>query len=365
MTVDYYELLEVAPRAAPEEIRAAITRQRRIWVRRQSSPDPERRTHAEQRVRDIDAAERTLLDPAARRAYDDRRARERRSGAQPSASSQSPGGSPTRSPASSRPPASSSPSGPAASGGGWGSGRSGSSGSGTPDPVGAGPRGVPRHDDLDDHLDRAERYFQQGRWRLAEAEFEYVLQRSPDHLGATTGLGAVHAASGRVKEGLAVLEQAVADHPDDEDVKLALATALYETAIAGLSEVGSHQRSRPIILSRRQLRLVKDHLRRLRRLGLSDGHTRMYVEELKDLLAEARKAVWVRSGHLRYYAIPFIGAVVMAFLTDFPAFRVMGYFWMAVIAGVYVVRHRQPGWKYHRRETGSRGRARTLFRKGL
>lgn len=46
---DFYELLSVSRSATSEEIRGAITAQRRIWVRRQSSPDLDRRAEAELR----------------------------------------------------------------------------------------------------------------------------------------------------------------------------------------------------------------------------------------------------------------------------------------------------------------------------
>jgi curved DNA-binding protein CbpA len=320
---DYYALLEVGTAATPEEIRAAITAQRRIWVRRQSSPDPDRRAHAEQRVRDIDAAEKILLDPLTRQAYDTARVDEQRAARRPHAR--------------------------------------------TGDSRGTGDRDQPRrHDTVSDedlaaHLRRGEDYLDQGRWRLAQVEFDYVRERAPDDLRALAGLGAAHVGAGRVKEGLAVLEQAVAEHPDDEDVRMTLATALYDSALAGIGETGQghrqrHRPARPTILSRRQLWLVKTHRRRIRKLDLGEWQARMYVEDLTDLITQARRAVWVGSERLKFYVVPFAGATVMAFLPSMEQLRVLGVFWMVVILGVYVVRHRQPGWKQARRSAG-RGRS--------
>jgi curved DNA-binding protein CbpA len=325
---DYYTLLEVEPAATPEEIRAAITGQRRIWVRRQSSPDPERRAHAERQVRDIDAAEKILLDPLTRQAYDTARVEERRASRRPDARPAAPGRAEHQ------------------------------------DTVSA--------EDLDAHLSRGEDYLDQGRWRLAQAEFEYVRERAPHDLRALAGLGAVHVGAGRVKEGLAVLEKAVAEHPDDEDVKMTLATALYDSALAGIGESGRgyrprHRPARPMILSRRQLRLVKAHRRRIRKLDLGEWQAKMYVEDLSDLIAQARKAVWTRSDRLRFYVVPFAGATLMAFLPSMEQLRLMGAFWMVVILGIYVVRHRQPGWKHHRRSGSGRGRSSRgggVFRRG-
>jgi tetratricopeptide (TPR) repeat protein len=322
---DYYGLLEVDTAATPEQIRAAITAQRRIWVRRQSSPDPERRAHAEQRVRDIDAAEKILLDPLTRQAYDTARVDEERAARRPHARARGAGSSPEQDAAA--------------------------------------------DEDSAAHLARGEDYLDQGRWRLAQAEFEYVRERSPDDLRALAGLGAVHVGAGRVKEGLTLLEKAVAEHPVDTEARMTLATALYDSALAGIGEGGHGYRQRrpgrPMIQSRRQLRLVKAHRRRIRKLGLTEWQAKMYVEDLTDLLVQARKAVWTRSDHLRFYVVPFAGATLLAFVPSMEQLRVIGVFWMVVILGVYLLRHRQPGWKYHRtagrlggRLGGRRGRGR-------
>jgi len=70
--VNYYEILEVSPQATPEQIKEAVKRQRRTWIKRQQAPSIERQREAEDRVRTIDAAETTLLDPGARAQFDQR-----------------------------------------------------------------------------------------------------------------------------------------------------------------------------------------------------------------------------------------------------------------------------------------------------
>ncbi len=319
MADTYYELLDVEPDATAEEIRAAITRQRRVWVRRQSSPDPDRRTLAERRVREIDTAEQTLLDSSARRSYDDLLSASSRAG-----------------------------------------------GEASPD-TGSGA-GSHSNADLGAHLERGEEFLDQGRWRLAQVEFEYVRERSPGEARALLGLGAAHIGAGRTKEGLAILDRLVADHPDEADVKVALATALYDSALAGLGEVGdSRRRTTPMILSRRQLVLVRNHLRRIRRLRLSDWEVKMYVEDLRDLLTQARKPVWTRSGNLRFYAVPFAAAMLLTFVPSMESLRLLGAFWLVAVAAIYVLRHRQPGWKHQRRSRpAARSRSsRGVFRKGI
>jgi tetratricopeptide (TPR) repeat protein len=73
--VNYYEILEISPDASAECVRLAVKRQRRTWVKRLQVPGAERRREAEDRMALIEAAEATLLDLEARRAFDDQLAR--------------------------------------------------------------------------------------------------------------------------------------------------------------------------------------------------------------------------------------------------------------------------------------------------
>ena len=71
--VDLYAVLAVAETASDEEIRDSIKKQRRVWTKRQGSADAQRRQEAEQRVRDIDRAEKVLLSAGSRKSYDQER----------------------------------------------------------------------------------------------------------------------------------------------------------------------------------------------------------------------------------------------------------------------------------------------------
>jgi Flp pilus assembly protein TadD len=61
-SVDLYTLLELPSGASDDEIRKAITAQRRIWRRRTTAPDIAARQEAERRMQALDDAERELLD---------------------------------------------------------------------------------------------------------------------------------------------------------------------------------------------------------------------------------------------------------------------------------------------------------------
>lgn len=65
-----YDVLGLAPGARDDEIRNAITEQRRLWRRRTTSPDIAVRQEAERRMQQFTEAEQILLDPSRRPTYD-------------------------------------------------------------------------------------------------------------------------------------------------------------------------------------------------------------------------------------------------------------------------------------------------------
>lgn len=68
----HYEVLGVAVEAEPAEVRRAyVALARRFHPDAHSDRSPAERTHAERRMRDVNAAWAALSDPARRRAYDD------------------------------------------------------------------------------------------------------------------------------------------------------------------------------------------------------------------------------------------------------------------------------------------------------
>ena len=71
--IDYYAILDIGENATDAEIREAIKGQRHVWVKRTGLPDLERRQQAERRVSELDDAERTLLEPGRRAAFDEAR----------------------------------------------------------------------------------------------------------------------------------------------------------------------------------------------------------------------------------------------------------------------------------------------------
>lgn len=68
--VDYFKILDVPITAQAEEIKVAIKDKRRLWMQKTNSPQLERRQEAEVKVKQIDEAEKILLDSSKRSEYE-------------------------------------------------------------------------------------------------------------------------------------------------------------------------------------------------------------------------------------------------------------------------------------------------------
>jgi len=68
--VDYYKILDVPITAQVDEIKVAIKDKRRLWMQKTNSPQLERRQEAEVKVKQIDEAEKILLESFKRSEYD-------------------------------------------------------------------------------------------------------------------------------------------------------------------------------------------------------------------------------------------------------------------------------------------------------
>lgn len=67
---NYFKLLNVSPTASDEEIKKAINKELRVWSNRTNAPQIERRQEAERMIKDLEEAEKILLDPAKKSEYE-------------------------------------------------------------------------------------------------------------------------------------------------------------------------------------------------------------------------------------------------------------------------------------------------------
>lgn len=97
-------------------------------------------------------------------------------------------------------------------------------------------------EELEQHYRQGTAHRNVGEYEQAMTEFQYVLERQPDHVPARIGLGLVYGFIGMFDESLAELEGAVALAPDSVDALLYLAKThcmlgMYEEARAGFQRV--------------------------------------------------------------------------------------------------------------------------------
>lgn len=367
--MDLYEVLEVAPSADAAEIRAAITRQRRVWIRRQASPDPTRRTEAEERVRLIDDAEKTLLDPNRRAAFD------RRQDAGPVAAERPPqtyGSAPTAR-------ARTGPDRP----GEWRDRATAYLEQGNP---GAAHRAAARAcaDDPTDvaawelrgraalaagdaataeeelaealrlggnsielHLGLGSVHLQRERWERAIADLQPVLAQRPEDPVARAGIATAYVHTRRGRAGRKLLAAIMKRPPNDLAERHTVAAALYDAALTSMTQLvdGSY-----LPLSRRQVALATRYGRWIKRLQPDDSVQRAQCDELLQLAKNARKAHWLPSRNKRWYALALVVAFVPSVLRGDIYSGNFAWAMCAVVAVVYIWRHRRPTWKLRRRE---------------
>jgi len=390
VVVDLYEALEVAPSADTAEIKAAISRQRRVWIRRQTSPDPDRRSAAEARVRAIDEAERVLLDPA-RRAEFDRQRRARATGSAGAASPDPVG--PTRRAADFPATSAGRSAGQSAhSPAEWreralaylAQGNPGAAHRAAERACAANPRDAEAwalrgraalaagdvaaaEEELaeaarlgaggvDVRRDLGVVHVRRERWERAIAELEAVLAEQPDDPVARAGVATAYAHTRRNRAARRLLAAVMKQPPSDPEARDAVAAALYDTALESMARLrdGTY-----LPLSRRQVALAARHGRWIERLKPGDSVLQAQGSELVQLAKNAGKAHWLPSRNKRWYVLALVMAFVPSVLRGDIYSGNVAWLMCAVVVAIYVWRHRWPAWRLRRRELakqiGSKG----------
>jgi tetratricopeptide (TPR) repeat protein len=241
--VNYYEILQVPQTASDADVRAAVTKQRRVWVKRQGSPDPARRTEAEQRMRHIDQAEKILLSQVSRTSFD----RELASYRPPAAASavddvdwldkaraylnaDNPGAAnyAAREAVNQR----------SSSHEAWFV-RGHSSfllGNGPDAEYELAEASRLQPDSSLYHYALGEVYSAQEKWQAAMAEYQRALRMEPRNPEYLTSVAQVHLQTDSAGKAVEIMEQVVREHPANPAFKFYLAIALHDHAIDQLAE---------------------------------------------------------------------------------------------------------------------------------
>ncbi len=369
--VNLYEILHVPSTASSEEIRKAITKERRQWVKRTSSADGERRAEAEARVRDIDRAEKVLLSQASRAAFDAELANYRPSTTAPSADGDSWLERARVYLADDNANAANYAAREALNLRGddheaWfirahssfllGNARDAEY------EFGEAIRLQP-HNGLY-HYGLGEIYAAQEKWRSALSEYEQALRLEPGNPEYRTSIAQVYLMTDNAGEALKIMQKVVDEHPKPA-FKFYLAIALHDSALESLGEVRTAANGRYVIVSEAQATLMEREAGRIERLGLTAPEIRNLVTEMREMVADARKIRWNLDGTKNW-------AAALVLLGIFPLFggagagsggtAVFGFLASAVIIGLFVFLKRKPAWQHLRSALADSGQ---LVRKGI
>jgi tetratricopeptide (TPR) repeat protein len=310
--VNYYDVLQIPSTADNDAIRAAVTGQRRIWVKRQASPDPARRSEAETRVRDIDAAEKTLLNAATRSAFDSQLAAYRPATVD---AATAPGGA------------------------SWIEKARTYLDAGNPGAANYAAREALNQRANDDeawfvrahssfmlsnwrdaeyefaeairlqpnnalyHYGLGETYAGQSNWRSAMSEFEQAVKLEPMNPIYRTSIAQILLENDRAGEALKIMEKVVAENPGNQAFSYYLAIALHDNM---LDSLGKSRRvvyngvvvnsGGYIIVSQAQIDLVEKTRSRIVGLKVEDPDIREIVAGMKKQADEAAVVKWDFSG---------------------------------------------------------------------
>lgn len=362
--VNLYEVLQIGQTSGTEEIRKAITKQRRQWIKRQGSADPDRRAEAEARVRDIDRAEKVLLDTGARATFD-------------------------RELAEYRPPE-----GPSVQGNGidWLDrarayldqdnpsaanyaareainlrgdhdaawfvrahssfllGNAGDAEYEFAEAIRLAPQNPAYHYGL------GEAYASMSKWQQAMRKYEDALRIDPGNPEYRTSIAQVFLQNEMAGKALEIMESVVREHPDNPAFRYYLAIALHDELLDHLGKI------RPVvlhgevlgeggfyILSEAQASLVMKRADAIENLKTGDPDVTKMVEELRQMVYEARETKWNWTNWHKWFGaflivgiIPFIGGIG----SGSPGSVFMGFLMMVLIGGMFYTLRHKPMWQH-------------------
>lgn len=372
--VNLYEVLQVSQTAGADEIRKAITKQRRQWIKRQGNADPDRRTEAEARVRDIDRAEKVLLDPAARAAFD-------------------------RDLAEYRPPE-----GPAAGGNGidWLDRARAYLDQDNPNAANYAAREAINLRGNDDaawflrahssfllgnagdaeyefaeairlspqnpayHYGLGEAYAAMAKWHQAMRKYEEALRLDPGNPEYRTSIAQVFLQNDMAGKALEIMESVVREHPDNPAFRYYLAIALHDELLDHLGKLGPIVLHGEVlseggffVLSEEQASLVAKRADNIANLKTGDPDITEMVAELREMAREAREEKWNWANWPKWFMaflilgiIPFVGGIGGGGATGV----FMGFLMMVLIGGMFYTLRYKPMWKHRLKAATELGR---------
>ncbi len=352
--VDFYAILDVAPTATKGEVLEAVRRQRILWIHRRNSPDAQRRAEAKTRMRQIDDAEQTLLDPLGRQRYDSSRGSTTVDAAESSppppeaddaeewvrrAEEYLAAGDAQRARLAAREATSADQNDSTA----WRVRARASFMLGNHYQAEFELCEAARHDpdDVDGLLDLVDAQGQLERFDDAYATLRKVDGLRPDDVHVEVSWGLVDLLARRPDDAVARLAALHQKHPNNRYVSGMYAAALHDAVLSRLTVVepgGTYKFTSPA-----QVDFAKQNLPLAEPLRYDDAELRSSIHwlEVHGFLAEQRR--FVRHTRLTPYVVAMTLVLLLAWRSELPG--LIQWILLLGVPVVYAVRNRLPGWR--------------------
>ena len=348
--VNYYEILPGIVETSQEDaIRKAIREQRQIWNKRAAQADPVKREQAQKRVRDLGDAERVLLDPARKQAFDEQ-ARQYRP--QQNAPTQADGGNrdwlsdakhyfDIGNFASAYYAAREAIAKDGANHEAWSIRANSSFNMGHFQDAGFEFREAIslKPDSAEYHFDYGDAFAQLGELKEARGEYEAALRIEPGNPLYRTAVASIQLRQGELDAALSVMESEVKEYPDEQFFQYYLALAIEAVQDSKWSRTRDNKL---IITSEAQIEVTRQMSGRALKLKFDDEPLRKSLQRNLDLADKAAEVKWFHSS---------VGSWVIALLISLaliPANGIGVLLTIGVVA-LYVATHRRPVWKNNAR----------------
>ncbi|MCB0907798.1 MAG: tetratricopeptide repeat protein [Nocardioidaceae bacterium] len=351
--MNFYEILPgIVETSSPEQIRDAIRAQRQIWNKRAAQADPVKREQAQKRVRDLGEAERVLLDPAKKGAFD-QQARQYR----PQENTAAQAGSGGRdwltvareyfnrgNFASAYYAAREAISHEGRNHEAWSIRANSSFNLGNFQDAGFEFREAIslKPDSAEYHFDYGDAFAQLGSLTEARGEYEAALRLEPGNPLYRTAVASIQLKQGESEAALALMESVVSEFPDQQFFQYYLALAIEAVQLTKWSQVGN---GNWIITSEAQIEVTRQMSSRALALKFDDEPLRRSLQQNLELAEKAAQMKWFHS-NLGGWAVALLIGVCLV------AAKGVGLLVIAAVVGLYWMTHRMPVWKHNSKMPG-------------
>jgi tetratricopeptide (TPR) repeat protein len=346
-SVNFYEILPgIVETSDPEAIKDKIREQRQVWNKRAAQADPVKREQAQKRVRDLAEAERVLLNPERKRAFDQERLQYRpqeNMAAQAGAAGHDwlalareyyeRGNAPAANYAAREAITQNGANHEA-----WAIRANSSFLMGEYRDASFEFREAIRlrPDKPDYHFDYGEAYAALGALTEARGEYEAALRLVPGNPLYRTAIANVDLKQGQPQKALALMEDVVNEYPDVPAFQYYLALAIEGVQLTKWSQL---KNGNWVITSQAQIDVTKEMSGRALSLKFDDEQLRRSLQENLTLADKAAQVKWFHSNILGWSIALLVG---LAFI----AAKGLGLIIVAAVVVLYTVTHRMPTWKH-------------------